>query len=218
MLVAAPSPPTVALSPAATSSTHHTTPRGVEGDQTRPTLSYFSKSAMEKALPRPAAGTRFRPGTRGFPTRRTLLGLIPAIGCFLVIWYGFAFGQGIKFWEAYTSDRLSLQAATAVARCANLHDKPGPPPNFLKRSQSDRYVPGTKPVLLKNAKIWSGEKNGTEVLHADVLLDKGVIRSIGRTSLKLANNLKEEYEVIDVRGAWVTPGYVGSTRDSVSLI
>ncbi|KAI0085136.1 carbohydrate esterase family 9 protein [Irpex rosettiformis] len=164
---------------------------------------------MEKALPRPVAGTPFRlTGTRGFPTRRTLLGLIPAIACFLGIWYGFAFGQGIKFWEAYTTNRLSPQAAAAVSRCAHLHDKPGPPPNFSKRTQSDRYVPGTKPVLLKNAKIWSGEKNGTEVLYADVLLDKGIIKGIGRTSLKLVKGLKEEYEVIDARNAWVTPGIV----------
>ncbi len=165
---------------------------------------------MEKALPRPVAHAPWQQGTRGFLPRRALLGLIPAIACFLGIWYGFAFGQGIKFWEAYTSSRLSLQETAALSRCAYLHDKPGPSPSFYKRTQSDRYVPGTKPVLLKNAKIWSGEKNGTEVLYADILLDKGIIKGIGRTSSKWLNSLKEEYEVIDAKNAWVTPGYVRS--------
>jgi hypothetical protein len=165
---------------------------------------------MEKALPGPIASAvvSARCRSKSLPARRTLLGLVFAIACFLGIWYGFAFGQGIKFWEAYASNRLSPQAAAAVSHCAYLHARPGPSSNFETRTHSDRYVPGTKPVLLKNAKIWSGEKNGTEVFYSDILLDKGVIKGIGRTSVQHLQNLKEEYEVIDAKYAWVTPGYV----------
>ncbi|KAI0690097.1 composite domain of metallo-dependent hydrolase [Cytidiella melzeri] len=162
---------------------------------------------MEKALPRPIA-VASRPGTRNLTARRTLLGLIPAVACFLGIWYGFAFGQGIKFWESYRINRLSPQVAAALSRCANLYDKPGPPPNFSKRTHSDRFVPGTKPVLVKNAKIWSGDKNGTEIIYSDILLDKGIIKGIGRTASQLLKNMKEEYDVIDAKNAWVTPGIV----------
>ena len=163
---------------------------------------------MEKSLPRPVSVASRQLTTNKSPSRRTLVSLLPAVACFLVIWYGFAFGQGIKFWEAYTTSRLSPQAAAALSRCASLHEKPGPPANFHSRSQSDRYVPGTKPVLLKNAKIWSGDKNGTDVFHSDILLDKGIIKGIGRTALKLSRNYKEDIEVIDVKDAWVTPGWV----------
>lgn len=167
-----------------------------------------SPVAMEKSLPRPVGGaSRLLPINRG-PSRRTLLSLLPACICFLVLWYGFAFGQGIKFWEAYTTNRLSPQAAAALSRCVSLQQKPGPPPNFYARSQSDRYVSGTKAVLLKNAKIWSGEKNGTDVFYSDILLDKGVIKGIGRNAKRLAKRFKEDIEVIDVKNAWVTPGYV----------
>ncbi|KAG6891468.1 hypothetical protein C0992_006199 [Termitomyces sp. T32_za158] len=47
------------------------------------------------------------------------------------------------------------------------------------RSQSNRFVHGTKPVLIKRAKIWTGTENGTEVIYGDILLDKGLIKSVG---------------------------------------
>lgn len=162
---------------------------------------------MEKGLPLSGPQRRpFAPLTRPLLTRRVLLPSFVALSCFLVLLYGFAFGQGIQFWEGYTRSRLSPQAATAVARCRALHAKPGPSPSFASRSQSDRFVPGTKPYLLKNARIWTGEKNGTEVLHADVLLDKGLIKGIGQTAVKAAKAYKDDIVVVDVKGSWVTPG------------
>jgi len=95
-----------------------------------------------------------------------------------------------------------------VNRCRSLSMQAGPPHNFHHRSESDRFVPGTKPTLIKDAKIWTGGKNGTEVVHGDILLDKGLIQGVGhfrRTALKAyGNNLV----VVNAKGAWVTPGIV----------
>lgn len=58
-----------------------------------------------------------------------------------------------------------------LAMCQHLHQTPGPPENFLSRTKSDRYVPGTLPIFIKNATIWVG--TGQEPLVAtDIILDK----------------------------------------------
>ncbi|CCM03596.1 uncharacterized protein FIBRA_05734 [Fibroporia radiculosa] len=98
--------------------------------------------------------------------------------------------------------------AAALARCRSLSLPAGPAPNFHHRKESDRFVPGTKPHLLKNARIWTGADNGTEVIHADVLLDKGLIKGIGHVSRSSLQAYKDDLVVIDVKGAWVTPGIV----------
>lgn len=165
-----------------------------------------STSAMEKALPPPyAAPTPRRPRSARLVLFK--LPILVSLACFLVILYGFAFGQGIDFWQAYTRDNISPQNAAALAQCRALHLKPGPPKGFDKRTESDRYVVGTKAYLLKNAKIWTGEKNGTEVVHADILLDKGIIKGIGQTARNIYSAYKEDIITIDVKNAWVTPGY-----------
>ncbi len=162
----------------------------------------FTETLRQGALPRLVGTLR-----HGRSSIRTILPIAVALACFLFLLYGFAFGQGIKFWEAYSRAGLSPQAAAAVSRCRSIQAKPAPPLDFAKRSQSDRFAPGTKPILLKNAKIWTGEKNGTEVVHADILLDKGLIKGIGQTNLaKILKSYKDDIEVIDVKNAWVTPG------------
>ncbi|EKM54380.1 uncharacterized protein PHACADRAFT_123385 [Phanerochaete carnosa HHB-10118-sp] len=161
---------------------------------------------MEKLPPPSAYAAQLRRTT--YPRRQAILPALAALACFLVIVYGFAFGQGIDFWRAYTRDNLSAEAATAVARCRSLRAGPGPPSDFAKRTRSDRYVPGTKPVLIKNAKIWTGERNGTEVVHADILIAKGIIKGIGQTARKALNAYKDDIEVVDAKNAWVTPGIV----------
>lgn len=163
--------------------------------------------AMEKSLPRPTIQAASRPRARRVRLR-VLLPFLAALVCFLVLVYGFAFGQGIAFWEAYLSTPSSAHHRLPPP-CRALHAAAGPPRDFAKRTQSDRWVPGTRPVLVKNAKIWTGGKNGTEVVDADVLLDKGVIKGVGRTAVSGAARYKrEELLVVDARGAWVTPGYV----------
>lgn len=169
---------------------------------------------MEKSLPRPVIDTlvssqqtaRTRLGRRA--RLRVLIPLLLVVGCFLVLIYGFAFGQGIAFWDSYLTSSAHRRLPPQAARCRMLNARAGPPLDFAKRTQSDRHVPGTRPVLIKNAKIWTGESNGTDVVQADVLLDKGVIKGVGHTALQMRamKEFKEELLVVDARGAWVTPG------------
>ena len=86
-----------------------------------------------------------------------------------------------------------------------------------KRPQSDRFEAGTQPILIKNAKIWTGDLNGTEVVNADVLLDKGIIQGIGRVEQAQLKAFKDELVVIDAKGALVTPGYVCTCVSLVTI-
>ena len=66
-------------------------------------------------------------------------------------------------------------------------------------------------MLIQNAKIWTGRKNGTHVIRADILLDKGLIKSIGHlrgSAAQLQLDYGKELVVVDAKGAWVTPGIV----------
>ncbi|KAF8897044.1 carbohydrate esterase family 9 protein [Gymnopilus junonius] len=101
-----------------------------------------------------------------------------------------------------------LRAAETVARCRQLALKAGPPPDFHDRTASDRFEQGTRPTLIKNAKIWTGKKNGTEVLNADILLDKGLIKGIGHLRDASLRVYGKDLDVVDARGSWVTPGIV----------
>lgn len=106
-----------------------------------------------------------------------------------------------------TSDHPAVkvpQHADAIqARCRSLNTKPGPPSNFYDRSVSDRFVHGTRPVLITNATIWTGRVQGLEILKGDIYIDGGILKSIGRIDHSLLGN---NVEIIDVEGAFVTPG------------
>ncbi|KAF5371159.1 hypothetical protein D9758_004121 [Tetrapyrgos nigripes] len=132
---------------------------------------------------------RFPPGTNPVLTKRA------------TIWTGERNGTEI------VTRAIPVDAARILDKCANLDTLPGPPPDFYSRKESDRFEPGTKPVLIKRATIWTGERNGTEIVTGDVLLDKGMIKAIGHieasTILEYGN-----VEIIDAAGAWLTPGLV----------
>ena len=72
---------------------------------------------------------------------------------------------------------------------------------------------------MHNARIWTGENNGTDILHGDVFIDKGIIQSVGDVNLNaLGLDLdgmiaRGELDVVDVGGAWVTPGCVSFEFD-----
>lgn len=86
---------------------------------------------------------------------------------------------------------------------------PNPQPFTAKRKVSDRHVPGTKPTVLKNGTVWTGEKDGQEVLEgATLYLDGGVIRKIGSEKEILELVADKDADVVDLHGAWVTPGIV----------
>ncbi|KAH7928042.1 hypothetical protein BV22DRAFT_1083961 [Leucogyrophana mollusca] len=105
------------------------------------------------------------------------------------------------------SVELPLHAEEIVQKCQQLNAKPGPPANFHTRTQSDRFVSGTQATLLRNASIWTGNDAGNEVIQADLLLDKGIIKFIGHARQSLLDNY-EDLVTLDLSGSWVTPGIV----------
>lgn len=156
---------------------------------------------MEKALPVPSLSQRSddRSGTHNYTSRRVVRGLFILLALLLV---------STRVPTLYTALRpLPPHATTALSRCRSLSLTPGPSADFHRRKESDRFVPGTKPYLLKNAKIWTGAENGTEVIRADILLDKGIIKSIGHVGHSQLTGYTDVVTV-DLKGAWVTPGYV----------
>lgn len=96
--------------------------------------------------------------------------------------------------------------AEALSQCKYIKTPAGPPANFHARSESDRFSPDAKPTVIKNATIWTSGHNGTEIIQGDLLLLKGLIREVGSITPSLVSGL--DIEVVDVNGAWVTPGIV----------
>ena len=60
-------------------------------------------------------------------------------------------------------------------------------------------------MLIQGGRIWTGRNNGTQVIDGDVLMERGIIKRIGKLGWM---NLGTDLQVIDVKGAWVTPGLV----------
>ncbi|KAF7375144.1 Carbohydrate esterase family 9 protein [Mycena sanguinolenta] len=81
-----------------------------------------------------------------------------------------------------------------------------PPPSFNLRTQSDRFQPGTRAVLVKNATIWTGRVDGLEVLKGDIFMDGGIVVSVGVIEQSVLDS--HEHDIVDAQGAWVTPGIV----------
>ena len=111
--------------------------------------------------------------------------------------------------------RVNTRRAELLSKCASIHTPAGPPPGYSASSRvssgSERWVPGTPATLLKNAKIWTGARNGTEVVYGDVLLDKGLVVAVGYippSVLSAASEGTGELRIQDVAEKWVTPGLV----------
>lgn len=105
------------------------------------------------------------------------------------------------------STSLPAHAEEALHQCKMLSVKPGPPDNFHRRSQSDRFVKGTPPTLLRNASVWTGDSAGYELRDVDILLDKGIIKFVGQGHQGLLHGYSN-LVTVDVGGKWVTPGIV----------
>lgn len=81
--------------------------------------------------------------------------------------------------------------------------------DIIQRTRSDRFEKGTRPVLIQNARIWTGKRNGTDIFRGDVLLENGLIKSVGHLSKgDLLNTHVGSLRVFDANGAWLTPGIV----------
>lgn len=81
--------------------------------------------------------------------------------------------------------QIPLNAAAILARCRSINLKPGPPDSFYGRVESDRFQPGTSPILLRNAKIWTGRVEGLEVIEGDLFMDRGIIKAVGKVDHSL---------------------------------
>ncbi|KAJ7861358.1 hypothetical protein B0H14DRAFT_2741976 [Mycena olivaceomarginata] len=85
------------------------------------------------------------------------------------------------------------------AQCLSLNAPLEPPPEFTVTrlaTGSDRFVQGTRPTLIKDAKILTGARNGTE----------GVIVAVGYIPEHL--RLPQDLQIIDAEGKWISPGLV----------
>ncbi|KAL5631170.1 hypothetical protein ACGC1H_006866 [Rhizoctonia solani] len=100
---------------------------------------------------------------------------------------------------------LPPHALESLFKCKSLKLKPGPPKSFWSRTESERWEPGTPPTLIQNATIWTGGDDGNETLVGDVLLDKGIIKAVGRVPPALLDAVGSKLVVKNVHGAWVSP-------------
>ncbi|KAJ6483842.1 hypothetical protein C8R47DRAFT_1217531 [Mycena vitilis] len=100
-------------------------------------------------------------------------------------------------------------ASSLPPQCLAIRSPLEPTPDFIASRAdqgSDRFVQGTPPVLIRNAKILTGARNGTEVVYGDILLDNGVVLGVGYipSALRQRANL----QMVNADGKWVSPGIV----------
>lgn len=100
-----------------------------------------------------------------------------------------------------------------LSKCAYIRAKPGPPPNFHARTQSDRFVDSEDGLRFLCVMRLSGQplNDGHEVLTGDLLMHRGLIKAIVDVPLSLIRQVElksRKLEVINAHGAWVTPGIV----------
>jgi hypothetical protein len=97
-----------------------------------------------------------------------------------------------------------------LAKCEAIKLMPPDTTSFrVNRTVSDRFEPSNaKPVLLKNATVWTGGDDGEEVLFGvSIYLNGGVVVSVG-TEKDVRRQVADHAEEIDVEGRWITPGII----------
>ncbi|KAH9482557.1 hypothetical protein JR316_0004657 [Psilocybe cubensis] len=135
-----------------------------------------------------------------------------------IILAAFATILGTFFWSLKSDtghDRLTLltdplepdaiSKKDILSRCASLQVIPSPPAGFRSREKSDRFEDGTNSTWIRNAVIFTGKDNGTEIIHGDLLLHKGIIKGIGKISGRVLDDIPN-LTVVNASGAWITPG------------
>ncbi|KAG6903480.1 hypothetical protein C0995_005503 [Termitomyces sp. Mi166 len=148
-----------------------------------------------------------RPRTVVMSSRMPILIFVVAIASVLTIWASTTIFTSPRRHAPPTIQNVPINAQEILARCVSVRTAPGPSQAFHSRDVSDRYEPGTNATFIKNAVIFTGEKNGSEVFHGSILMDKGIIKSIGKVPEHLLETALQA-TVVDAKGAWVTPGLV----------
>jgi hypothetical protein len=98
-----------------------------------------------------------------------------------------------------------VNAQEILNRCAVLKATPVVPQAFRSRKSSERYEYGHNATLIRDATIFTGKDEGREIIRGDVLLDKGVVRGVGRIPARTIDEA-ENLTIVEAHGAWVTPG------------
>ncbi len=62
------------------------------------------------------------------------------------------------------------------------------------------------PTLIRNVRIWTGEKDGDEVIDGDVLIDKGIIKSVGKIPMSLFDERNGSVKLVRRGRSVVDPG------------
>ncbi|KAF9012391.1 hypothetical protein BDQ17DRAFT_1419786 [Cyathus striatus] len=119
-----------------------------------------------------------------------------------LIYFGYDLNQ-----DSSRSANVPANAQHILQRCHSLNALPGPPSDFHSRLKSDRFVPGTQPVLIKNATIWTGRDSGYDVVHGNLFIESGIIKAVGHVNPSFLKGL-DNLVTVDAGGAWVTPGIV----------
>ena len=132
----------------------------------------------------------------------------------------FFFTYYFTYYSKYVSkspNRLSISKLQAQhASCAALRQVPVDPvgPRLLNK----RWINGTRPLLIKNATVWTGEPSpgtsdkdarlgiGYNWVTSDVLVDHGLIVKVGPTID--GTELPEDCVIYDARGRQLTAGIV----------
>jgi hypothetical protein len=135
------------------------------------------------------------------PVRRRLSVSLLAIFVLLNLWF---YSSQIlsPFYGLISSENaisIPLRASEILRECRSLHLKPGVPDEFYKRVFSDRFEPGTKKVLIRNATIWTGRVQGLEIITGDMLLEGGIIKEVGSIEQKELVD-KTSAHIIDAQG------------------
>ncbi|SNX87424.1 uncharacterized protein MEPE_06134 [Melanopsichium pennsylvanicum] len=99
--------------------------------------------------------------------------------------------------------------ASSLAKCDTISAPVGPARDFHKRTRSDRAEADAQDIVIRNATLWTGNDEGSEVLHSrDVLLSQGIIKRIAYTKENQFASESDKGKVIDAKGRWVTPGLI----------
>ena len=121
-------------------------------------------------------------------------------------------------------NHVPFHAKEILDKCAALKVPAGPPKDFGSRSVSDRFAPGTPSTIVYNARIWTGEKNGTEVVDGFVWLENGIVIAVGGIDeqegvlkgLRDRRNHDSRIKFVDAGQKWVTPGLSESSMRAFS--
>ncbi|PPR01451.1 hypothetical protein CVT26_015084 [Gymnopilus dilepis] len=153
-------------------------------------------------------------------TPKALRRLLGVLLCACIAQSIYVFSHGLFYPEEPLTPSVQARRAALLEKCQEIRTPAGPPPSYRTvdrvKEGSDRWLAGTPPTLIRNAKIWTGARNGTEVVFGDVLLDKGVVAAVGYIPEELLETTKSAYmhtfgrdlDIVDADGRWITPGLV----------